>query len=337
MRSIRNCPVACVGGAGFLGSHLVDHLIEDRGCTVLVIDNLVSGRREFIHRDAEFEHADITASESHLLHLFRDYGIRFVFCYAARPYVPDSYARPLRTFDVNAMGALKVINAAQEAGVEAVLQVSSAELYGGTPIWNNATGELESESSISEHEPVEPHSTYGASKAAIDALVQVRWREAKTPCIALRQFNCVGPRETHPYVIPDIISQLAASKAVDGVHTIKLGNNSTRDFLYAGDQARMAVELLERGEFGAVYNLGSETGIKIYDLAQMIADVMGYGKVRIEQDPARVRAWEIWSLCASCEKIYGVIEARPQVPLEEALRRTVAYYEANGRKWVWER
>src|SRR6266851_10016763 len=136
MRSILNVNCCVVGGAGFLGSHLVNHLIEDRGCKVLVIDNLEVGKYEFIHKDADFEHVDITGSEDHLRRLFYQYAenktdsVRYVFNYAARPYVPDSYERPIRTADVNFMGALKVINAAQEAGVEAILQVSSAEVFG---------------------------------------------------------------------------------------------------------------------------------------------------------------------------------------------------------------
>lgn len=375
MRSIRNCSVAVVGGAGFLGSHVVDHLIEDRACDVLVIDNLVSGRREFIHPKVRFEHADITSSEVHLANLFEWAKVRFVLNYAARPYVPDSYARPLRTFDVNAMGALKVMNAAQDAGVEGILQVSSAELYGGysqefvrscdqQPMVAFSSGRL------TEAETVVPHSTYGAAKAAIDALVQVRWREAGTPCIALRQFNCVGERETHPYVIPEIIGQLEMQRVVcprcngegdedlsrepcgtektwcrlcegkgmaAGSAIVRLGNNAARDFLYAGDQARLAVELLERGNFGEVYNLGSESSIRVYDLARMIGKLMGFADIVVQEDESRKRKWEIWSLCSDNSKLYGVVEARPTVSLEEALRRAIAWYEANGRKWPWER
>jgi nucleoside-diphosphate-sugar epimerase len=178
-----------------------------------------------------------------------------------------------------------------------------------------------------------------ASKAAIDALVQVRWREAQTPVIALRQFNCIGERETHPYVVPEIVSQLneegmgkQRSRA-----TVRLGNNSFRDFLYAGDAVRMAVELLEKGEFGQVYNLGSEEGIKIYDLAKRIGSLMGFRDVDVATDPARVRPWEIWHLQSDNSKIYSVIDARPTVPLEEALRRTIAYFQENGRKWCWEK
>ena len=172
-------------------------------------------------------------------------------------------------------------------------------------------------------------------------MVQVRWREAKTPCIALRQFNCVGERETHPYVIPEIISQLNISplhKMVKGAsRTVKLGNNSFRDFLYAGDQARMAVELLEKGNFGEVYNLGSESGIKIYDLAQRIATVAGFGVIEVEVDDTRIRPWEIWHLQSDNTKIYSVIDSRPEVSLDSALKRTVDYFNNHNQRWCWER
>lgn len=333
-----------MGGAGFLGSHLVDHLVEDRNCYVLVVDNLCAGRREYVHPRADFEHHDITGSEDHVLRLLLDYSAEYVFNYAAHPYVPDSYERPLRVFDVNAVGAMKVVNAAQAAGCKGILQVSSAELYGeGTRHSHNEHCPDFEHNKIDEMDEVVPHSTYGAAKAAIDAWVGVRWREAETPCIALRQFNCVGERETHPYVVPEIISQLSkvieVSRPGDLPHLVfvKLGNNSYRDFLYAGDQARIAVELLERGNFGEVYNLGSESGIKMYDLARMIGKLMGFAEVEVVKDQARVRLWEIWSLLSSNEKIYSIIEGRPSTSLEEALKKTIQWYGQVGRRWPWEK
>lgn len=321
MRTIRNCNVCVVGGAGFLGSHLVDHLVEDRDCSVLVIDNLITGRREFIHPEADFEYADITGSESYLRQLFDHHGIQFVFNYAAEPYIPVSFARPLHVFNINAFGAMKVINAAQEAGCDGILQVSSAEIYGGC-----VSGK------INEDHPVCPHSTYGAAKAAIDNLIQVRWKEAQTPCIALRQFNCVGERETHPYVICEIISQVTRNVMPD----VFLGNNSFRDFQYAGDAARMSCELLEKGEWGQVYNMGAESGLNIYDLAREIGKRMSR-PITVKEETSRCRPWEIWSLCSDNTKLYRTIEARPKVELGSALERVIRYFRDNGSRWVWER
>lgn len=314
MREIRNKNVVVIGGAGFLGSHLVNHLIEDRDCKVIVLDNLISGFKKYIHPKAIFIYCDITASESVLYKIFKENEIDYVFNYAAEPYIPVSFERPLHTFNINAMGALKVMNAAQDAGVKGILQVSSAEIYG------------EAKGKVNEDEPVVPHSTYGAAKAVIDALVQIRWKEAKTPCIAMRQFNCVGERETHPYIIPEIIEQASKSDI------IKLGNNSFRDFQYAGDAVRMAVELLEKGNFGEVYNMGSEVGIKMYDLATLIGGIMGK-EITVETDQARVRPWEIWHLQSDNTKLYSVIEYRPKTTLYEALEKTVKNYQDNGNKW----
>lgn len=364
MRNIRNVPVAVIGGAGFLGSHLTTHLLEDRGCKVLVIDNLCAGRREFIHPDATFIHHDITGSEEFLRRMFRENKIQFVFNYAAWPYIVDSFSRPLHVFDVNCTGAIKVINAAQEAGCESILQVSSAEVY-GEPVDAERMGLKEYRTGkITEDGCVIPHSSYGAAKAAIDAWAQVRWREAKTPVIALRQFNAVGERETHPYVVPEIISQLARQKwrtetgdmdhaaiyrgqllpsfavahnlgaSLTGI--VHLGNNSFRDFIYAGDAVRIAVELLEKGELGEVYNLGNETGIKIYDLAKLIGELMGFADVSVVEDEKRKRPWEIWHLCACCDKLYSVVKNRSRMTLGSALRQTILWYEENGRKWCWE-
>lgn len=328
MRNIRDCNVCVVGGAGFLGSHLVDYLVQERNCTVMAVDNLITGRREFINRRAQFVHADIAHSESYLYKLFKGNKVRYVFNYAAEPYVPLSFKRPLHVMNVNAMGALQVMNAAHEAGCEGILQVSSAELYGSgfEPIDENGL--------------VCPHSSYGASKAAVDYLVQTRWREAHTPCIALRQFNCVGERETHPYIVPELISQIDRGDKVDGRAVVRLGNNSTRDFQYAGDAVRMSVELLERGQFGEVYNMGSEDCVKVYDLAHIVHQAYANGKYEAKTDvvldQSRVRPWEIWYLRSNNAKLYATIDERPKVTLFNAVVRTIQYYLNAGRRWVWE-
>ena len=311
MRNIYKSNVCVIGGAGFIGTHLVNHLIDDRDCNVIVVDNLITGQKKWIHPKAKFIYHDITQSEAALRKIFEQYNIEYVFNYAAEPYIPVSFERPLHVFDINARGALMVLNAAQEAGVKGILQVSSAEIYG------NLDGK------IKETDQAIPHSTYGVSKLAIDSLIQARWREAKTPAIAMRQFNCVGERETHEYIIPVIIEQ--ASKG----NEIKLGNNSFRDFQYAGDAVKMAVELLEKGEFGEVYNMGSEEGIKMYDLAVLIGKLMGKD-VTVIEDESRKRPWEIWHLQSDNTKLYQTIETRPQVNLEEALKRTIKDYEENG-------
>ncbi len=311
---MKNKRVVVIGGAGFLGSHLVDYLVGQNN-EVLVLDNLISGDRDFIDYRAKFLWCDITHSENSLYKVFRGFGADYVFNYAASPYVPDSYDRPLHVFDVNARGALMVMNAAHDAGVRGILQVSSAEIYG------------DAEGMIDESHPARPHSTYGAAKLAIDSLVQTRFRENGCPVISLRQFNCLGERDVlHPYVVPEIYRQLKERE------DIKLGNNSYRDFMYAGDAVRMAADLLENGEHGEVYNLGSERGIMIYDLAHLIGKIMNK-KVFVWEDAKRVRKWEIWHLQSDNTKIYSAVKSRPKVSLEDAVAKTIEYYEGNVSEW----
>jgi len=312
---IRNAKVCVIGGAGFLGSHLVNHLVDDRNCEVLVLDNLITGLKKYINSKATFKWHDIRDDGNTLSNILLEHEIEWVFNYAAEPYIPECFERPMHFFDINATSVLRVLNACDVAKVKGLLQVSSAEIYG------------DMKGKIKETDSVVPHSTYGVSKVAADGLVQVRWREAKVPSIAMRQFNCVGERETHEYVIPEIIQQLAKSS------TVNLGNNSFRDFQYAGDAVRMAVELLEKGEFGEVYNMGSEGGIQIYDLANLIGEIIGHEEVTIKTESSRQRPWEIWHLQSDNTKLYSVIESRPTVTLRESLEKTVKFYFDNGHSW----
>lgn len=335
--------VAVVGGAGFLGSHLVDYLVCDKRCRVWVVDNFISGKRKYIHKNAEYVNLDITGPEQLLHNFFKQIGVNYVFNYAAMPYVPDSFKRPLKVFDINAFGALKVINAAHEAGAKGILQISSAEIYGNEP----ATSE-EGVIPMNEDYPARPHSSYGASKLAIDSLVQCRWKEAKVPVISLRQFNCVGARETHAYIVPELISQcwrqiktLPYGRDSSGKPRliISLGNNTSRDFLCATDQVVMATELLEKGQFGEVYNLGSESHISIYELAYLVADIMArqlganLPDVTIVKDPNKVRPWDIWTLKSDNSKIYSIISARPKGSLCDGIKAAIGHFISNGGCW----
>lgn len=322
-RNISGSSVAVIGGAGFLGSHLVEKLLE-RGCKVLVLDNLINGKVSHLPPGVTFVWHDIRDDESRLVKLFREHGVRYVFNTAAEPYIPEGFERPMHFFDINARAVLQVLNACQAAGIEAILQVSSAEIYGDL------------KGKIKESDPIEAHSTYGVSKVAADGLVQVRFREAGVPAIAVRQFNAVGERETHAYVIPEIISQIDGQ--IDGAPDaaacfVHLGNNSTRDFLYAGDVAEGWIALLERGEFGQVYNFGSEETITIYELAELIGDVMGAQGVKVVEDESRRRPWEIWHLQSDNSKFFAATGYKPRTSLKEALEQTVAWFRNNGGKW----
>lgn len=332
----KNSICAVVGGCGFLGSHLVDYLITQKEVRkVVVIDNLATGKLSFLPQNCKdkirFYHHDITQSESRLADIFSGERVCFVFNYAAYPYIPVSFERPLHVFMTNAVGAMHVINAAQETDA-ITLQVSSAEIYGDSGNRIHESNNLDQ--SISETDTINPCSTYGVSKLAVDQYIASRWDEKTVFCIALRQFNCIGERETHPYVVPEIISQVMSEK-YDG--NIYLGNNSVRDFMYAGDAVRLAVEIIEKGDFGQAYNLGSEEGIRIYDLARHIAGLCGKGEPNIIYELSRARPREIWYLRSNNSKTKKAIgDFGPMTSLDQALCKTIDWYVSNGKKWPWQ-
>ena len=101
-----------------MGSHLVDHLIVDRGCNVLVLDNLITGLKKHIHSEAKFKWFDIRDSDIELSKIFDDHKISYVFNYAAEPYIPECFERPMHFFDINATSVLRVLNACQRSDIK---------------------------------------------------------------------------------------------------------------------------------------------------------------------------------------------------------------------------
>lgn len=300
-----------IGGAGFIGSHIVNKL-NNKGEDVVVIDNLISGVKDFIPEDVTFEWGDIR-SQKDMDRIFKKYSFDRVINLAAQPYIPKCYDDPELFFETNANGTLNVIRACEKYGVRRFLQYASAEEYGTQ------------KGKISEDVAIHPQSTYGVSKVAADYLCRVRHRESGLEALALRQFNCYGPRETHEYVIPEIISQLDTSNVVH------LGNiRAERDFLYVEDAAEYALELIEKGEPGEIYNLGSSECISIENLAHLIGSLMGHDKVDIVIDKEKLRPWDIERLQSDNTKIHEVVDYRPKTSFEDGLMKTISYYKEHG-------
>jgi len=309
-----NKNIAVIGGAGFIGSHIVDVLVE-KGENVFVLDNLVSGSLKNINPKAQFREVDILDYSRLEVAL---YNMDEVYHLAAEPYIPDCYERPRKFFDVNAVGTLNVLLACEAMGIKKVMYWSSSEVYGSR------------QGAITEETPVFPHSTYAVAKLSGDRLAFTLFKEHGLPVIILRQFNCYGPRESHEYVIPEMITQLTR---FDVVH---LGNiKAMRDFLYVEDEAKMAVELMEKGKPGEVYNLGSGKTYSIEGLAYMIGDILGK-KITIKIDKSKLRPFDVNKLWCDNSKVFKVIKGRPTTTIKQGLEKTINWYIANNKKWCFE-
>ncbi|MFQ5710921.1 MAG: GDP-mannose 4,6-dehydratase [Candidatus Geothermarchaeales archaeon] len=313
--------VLVTGGAGFIGSALVRELTREKA-NVVVYDNFLSGDMSNlteIQDSVKVIEGNIV--DPKFVQTLRENDIEYVFNLAAEPYIPHCYERPEKFFEVNALGTLNILLACEQVGVERMLQYSTSEVYGSARYVP-----------IDENHPTNPLSTYAVSKLAADRLCFTFYHEHNIPVVILRQFNAYGPRETQPYIIPELISQLSRT------NKLKLGNiKARRDFTYVEDAAKGAIALMKckRAE-GEVFNLGSGTDHSIEELANLIAELMGHDSVSISIEHERLRPLDVERLQCNYFKAYKYVGYNPKVDLKEGLTRTIEWFRRNNNAWIWE-
>jgi nucleoside-diphosphate-sugar epimerase len=328
---LREENVLVTGGAGFIGSALVKRLLENDN-RVTALDNFVTGdignlqdavgrvdgSKSELDENINLVSGDILRSD--LSDLLETDDIDYVFHLAAEPYIPSCYDRPEEFFSVNANGTLKLLLACKEAGVERIVTYSSSEVYGTAQ-----------EVPMDETHRTYPQSTYAVSKLAADRLCFTLYHEQDVPVVILRQFNCYGPRETHPYIVPELIAQLSQTS------DLSLGNiNASRDLTYVTDAVRGASKLINSPEAeGEVVNLGYGEDFTVEDLAYMVADEMDKEDIHIDIEQERFRPLDVQQLCCNYSKAEKLIGYEPTVSIQEGLARTVSWYREEG-PWTWE-
>lgn len=314
--------VLVAGGAGFVGSSVVRELLHN-GAEVVVYDNFLHGTRENldeIRADIRLVVGDVL-DEWKLSRAFREFQPQFVFDLVGDTYVPTAYDVPKRFFRINVEGTINILMASKMFDVERVLYVSSTEVY-GEPVMTPMT----------EDHPLLPLNTYAVSKMAADRLCFTFQKEHDIPVIIARIYNVYGPRETEPYVIPEIIAQLAKSSV------IQLGNaDAKRDFTYVTDTAKGLIACLSSDiPNGEPVNIGSGNVYSIRELVAIVAEVMGRVEYEIRIDPRRMRRLDINLFQCDATKLHTATGWQPEVGIHEGLRRTVDWFNAHGKRWSWE-
>jgi UDP-glucose 4-epimerase len=309
--------VVVTGGAGFIGSELVRQLAA-RGERVLVVDNLVNGKRENIEdvlSDCvvllESDVREIDAAGVHL----RDAKIVYhLACLGVR----HSVHSPHENHDVNATATLRLLAACREAEVPRFVYVSSSEVY-GTARWTPMT----------EDHPTSPCTVYGASKLAGECYARAYFRTYGYPTSIVRPFNTYGPRSHHEgdsgEVIPKFLLRCLAARPM-----VVFGDGmQTRDFTYVSDTA---AGILLAGEsdasIGETINLGSGQEVTVNDLARTVAAVTGRPDAAVQYDATR--PGDVLRLCADISAARATLGFAPTVTLDEGLKRLHAWYEGQG-------
>lgn len=321
LKTLEKKTVMIAGGAGFVGSALVREVLKE-GAKIIVYDNFLHGVKENldeIEDQITIVSGDIL-DEWKLTETFKKYRIEYVFDLVGDTYVPTSYEVPKRFFNINVLGTLNLLMASKFFNVKRILYVSSTEVY----------GEALTEK-IDEKHPLNPKNTYAVSKLAADRLCYTYHKEHNIPVVIARIFNCFGPRESEPYVIPEIITQLSKGIAV------RLGNiKARRDFTYVTDTCKALIAVLKSDiPNGDIMNIGSGKDYSIEELAYLIGKLMGHKKIKILIEKERLRRFDVNRFCCDNRKLKKYTNWKPQVSLEEGMKKTIKWYNAHGR-WSWE-
>ena len=309
-KNMRELRALVTGGAGFIGSELTRQLVQS-GASVTVLDNLASGKKEYLAGlPIRLVRGDICDTKK-IAEIVKDQQI--VYHLAALPFIPDSYVNPEEFFRINVEGSINMMwQAIQSSSVKRFMYISSSEVYGTAQ-----------KIPMNEDHPTHPRSTYAVSKLAADRAVFTLHKEHGFPAVILRPFNTYGPNITQPYIIPEIAIQL-----LEGNDRLKLGNvESSRDFTFVEDVAAAIVMASLKDEaIGEVINVGSGNDVKIIDVANLIAKILGRA-FSLQKDPSRLRPYDVDRLVCDNSKAKRLLGWSPKVAFDVGLRRTIDWIQ----------
>lgn len=305
--------VMVTGGAGFIGSHIVDALVA-RGDEVVVFDNLATGfEANIAHHGSNvtFVNADL-----------RDYdavraameGVEYVSHQGALGSVPRSIADPRTSNDVNINGTLNILNAAKEVNAKRVVVASSSSIYGDTEV-----------SPKHEGLPFQPKSPYAMTKVATEEYARIFHAVYGLPTVALRYFNVFGPRQSptgaYAAVIPLFIQALKEGKAPK----INGDGSFSRDFTYVANVVQANLKSFEAPAeaCGRPYNAGAGGQISILEMYNAIQKVLG---TDIQPEFGPVRAGDVAHSKAAIERAKELLGYDPTISFDEGIELTVASF-----------
>jgi UDP-glucose 4-epimerase len=302
--------IVVTGGAGFIGSHLVDAFIA-AGHDVVVIDNLWShggGRRDNLHARASFVHMDIR--DEAVKRIFHEYKPEIVCHHAAQHSVAIGSRDPQFDANVNVVGMLNVLDAAVAAGTRKVIFASSAATYGDV-----------TQMPVDETSPQRPVSPYGISKMVTEHYLRFYQSEHGLDYTALRYGNVYGPRQDPNGEAGVIAIFIAKFLAGEGVR-IDWDGEQTRDYVYVGDVVRANVAALTKGS-GEIYVIGTGKKTSVNSIYAALVKTTGF-EAPLTRAPRRAGdAREVYFNPAKAARELGW---QAEIDLATGMRETVAYF-----------
>jgi UDP-glucose 4-epimerase len=295
--------ILVTGGAGFIGSHVVEQLLAREADELHVLDDLSRGRREWVSPDVSFHRVDLRQADP-VRRAVADVQPEAVLHLAALHFIPAVEEAPELARRVNVEGTQNLLDALSLARPRILLFASTAAVY------------ADRSGPIPESSPVGPGDLYGETKATGEGLVAQFGKQTDTHCVVARLFNVIGERETNPHVVPELVRQLRA-----GVPTVQLGNLHTRrDYTDAVDVADALVRLLQSDSGRTVFNVGSGRGTSVAELVSSCERILGR-EITVNVDQSRLRKHDRNELIADVKLLRAVTGWAPKRSLDETLRR----------------
>ncbi len=300
--------ILVTGGAGFIGSNLVDRLITE-GHKVAVIDNLSTGKKENINSKAKFYNMDIC--DKAIREIFKNEKIDVVYHNAAQISVQKSINDPIFDGEVNILGTINVLEACNEAKVKKIIYSSTAAVYGDPEYLG-----------IDENHPVHPISFYGISKYTPEQYIKTYSKLYNIDYTILRYSNVYGIRQD-PRGEGGVIAIFMDKLFKDESPIIFGDGTATRDFIYIEDIVEANIKALFRGS-KEVFNIGTGKATSIRKLFYLMKEIMG---IDVEVEYGNERDGDIKHSYFSINKAKEILEWVPKYTLEEGLYKTIKYYK----------
>lgn len=299
--------VLVTGGAGFIGSHVVDLLVET-GCRVSVVDDLSSGRFENINPRVNFYKIDIR--DQYLKEALDREKPEAVIHLAAQADVQRSLKDPLSDAEINILGTVNLLSACAGCGAGKVVYASTAAGY-GNPCYLP----------LDVCHPAQPQSPYGVSKYAVEHYLRVFRETCGINYTVLRFANVYGPRQDSSG--EGGVVAIFANKLLRGLNPDIYGDGEqTRDFIYVKDVAAASVAALRRGD-GGTFNVSTGAGLSVNHLFRELKKITGSLLEPVYRPP---RTGDITHSYLASESTCASLDWRPRYTLEEGLRETVGFY-----------
>ncbi len=317
--------VLVTGATGFVGSHLIEFLLRETRAKVFGARRRRSDT-SLIQSTDKVEWVEMDVTDAHnVLATVKHVAPTHIFHLAGQSFVPTSWRAPQETFTTNAIGTVNVLEAVKVLALDTRIHIAgSSEEFGYVK---------PEELPVTEENPLRPLSPYAVSKVAADLFGQQYHRSYGLHVVITRAFNHTGPRRGEVFAESNFSKQIAQIEKGLQEPVIRVGNlDAARDFSDVRDIVRAYWLALEKGKPGQVYNISSGKAVLLGDLLNHLLTRATVRKIRIEQDPERLRPSDVPRLQGDCSRFRQLTGWKPEIPFEVTLDDLLEYW----RNKVWQ-